>query len=236
MRTTTGFKKRIKFLILIFLFSASQIESVSHGEINLIYTADTAAIIPTTYYIPDISAYKGQCKHPVQVQDLKNKSIARICESDYKNCRMQGSCRLRLKNTFVRLNYIHDHKFDVIEAKKDKCEYATGQTINGKRSCLVPYRSIAADPNFCKPGEVLYIPKVAKMKIKIPGTGKVHDGHFVCQDTGGRIKGTKIDFFTGRHSPRDRANVFASIGLSSPKERLSFVRLRQPQLFNYVKL
>ena len=63
---------------------------------------------------------------------------------------------------------------------------------------LVPYRTIAVDPQFIPYGTVIYIPKARGTKITLPnGKTAVHDGYFFAGDTGGAIKQLHIDVFTG---------------------------------------
>lgn len=59
---------------------------------------------------------------------------------------------------------------------------------------LVPYRTIAAAPNFLKPGTVLFIPTAVGQKLP---DGSRHDGYFFVADKGGSIRGNHIDVFQG---------------------------------------
>jgi len=63
---------------------------------------------------------------------------------------------------------------------------------------LVPFRTIAVDPQFIPYGTVIYIPKARGMKLILPnGNTAIHDGYFFAGDTGGAIKQWHIDVFTG---------------------------------------
>jgi len=63
---------------------------------------------------------------------------------------------------------------------------------------LVPYRTIAVDPQFIPYGTVIYIPTARGMKLLLPnGKTAIHDGYFFAGDTGGAIKQLHIDVFTG---------------------------------------
>lgn len=57
---------------------------------------------------------------------------------------------------------------------------------------LVPFRSVAVDPDLVPIGEPLYIPEFDG--IALPD-GKIHDGCVRADDTGGGIKKRKMDFF-----------------------------------------
>lgn len=63
---------------------------------------------------------------------------------------------------------------------------------------LVPYRTIAVDPQFIPYGSVIYIPKARGTLMTLPDGQMVeHDGYFFAGDTGGAIKQQHIDVFTG---------------------------------------
>lgn len=57
---------------------------------------------------------------------------------------------------------------------------------------LVPFKSVAVDPRVIAIGEPLYIPELDG--IELPD-GSIHDGCVRAEDTGGGIKGRKMDFF-----------------------------------------
>ena len=57
---------------------------------------------------------------------------------------------------------------------------------------LVPFKSVAVDPRVVRLGEPLYIPEFDGMVLP---DGSIHDGCVRADDTGGGIKGKKLDFF-----------------------------------------
>nr|HEX4316367.1 3D domain-containing protein [Kofleriaceae bacterium] len=57
---------------------------------------------------------------------------------------------------------------------------------------LVPFKSVAVDPNVIHIGEPLYIPEFDGMVLP---DGSIHDGCVRADDTGGGIKRRKMDFF-----------------------------------------
>lgn len=66
---------------------------------------------------------------------------------------------------------------------------------------LVPYRTLAVDPQTIPYGTVVYIPAAKGVKVVTPaGNSFVHDGYFFAGDAGGLIKGSHIDVFAGEHS------------------------------------
>lgn len=82
---------------------------------------------------------------------------------------------------------------------------------------LVPFRTIAVDPNFIPYGSVVYIPSIRGQSFKLPdGSTAIHDGYFFAADTGGAIKQNHIDFFVGT----TKTNPFPTIILSKPSPTL----------------
>jgi 3D (Asp-Asp-Asp) domain-containing protein len=75
--------------------------------------------------------------------------------------------------------------------------HAGGGGATGKDSlgCTpVPLRTVAIDPRVVPKRTKLFIKET--VGIKLP-SGGVHDGIWYATDTGGGIKGSKIDLFTG---------------------------------------
>lgn len=71
-----------------------------------------------------------------------------------------------------------------------------GEGVKGYQ--LVPYRTIAVDPNYIPYGTVLYIPAaVGTAFTDSKGQQYIHDGYFFAGDTGGAIKTNHIDVYTG---------------------------------------
>jgi 3D (Asp-Asp-Asp) domain-containing protein len=57
---------------------------------------------------------------------------------------------------------------------------------------LVPFKSVAVDPRVVRIGEPLYVPEFDGLVLP---DGSIHDGCVRADDTGGGIKGRKLDFF-----------------------------------------
>jgi 3D (Asp-Asp-Asp) domain-containing protein len=81
---------------------------------------------------------------------------------------------------------------------------------------LVPYRTIAVDPNVLPYGSVIYVPAARGAAMVLP-TGETfsHDGYFFAGDTGGAIKRNHIDVFCGEMP----SNCFPSFIGSSDNKR-----------------
>lgn len=70
-----------------------------------------------------------------------------------------------------------------------------GATGNDSLGCKpVPLRTVATDPRVVPRRTKLFIAETVGMRL--PGGGR-HDGIWYASDTGGGIKGSKIDLFTG---------------------------------------
>ncbi len=70
-----------------------------------------------------------------------------------------------------------------------------GDSKNSLGCRPVPMRTVAVDPTVIPRRTILFIAETVGMPL--PGGG-VHDGYWYASDTGGAIKGSQIDLFTGR--------------------------------------
>ncbi|WP_245161445.1 3D domain-containing protein [Brevundimonas alba] len=71
-----------------------------------------------------------------------------------------------------------------------------GATGNDSLGCRpVPMRTIATDPRYIPRRTRVFIPETVGMRM---ADGSIHDGYWYASDTGGAIKGQKIDIFTGQ--------------------------------------
>lgn len=73
---------------------------------------------------------------------------------------------------------------------------AMGDDVRGHKP--VPYRTIAVDRSVIPFGSVVFIPAARGSTLHLPdGSVAYHDGFFIAEDTGGRIRGAHIDVFCG---------------------------------------
>jgi 3D (Asp-Asp-Asp) domain-containing protein len=76
--------------------------------------------------------------------------------------------------------------------------YHSGAPGVGNRDSLgcstVPMRTAATDPSVVRRRTILFIPETVGMKMP---DGTLHDGYWYASDTGGGIKGRRIDLYTG---------------------------------------
>jgi len=89
---------------------------------------------------------------------------------------------------------------------RDPKKYPWG--IGSRNNALIPFRSVATDPSVIKGGTVMYSPELDGMKL--PDGSSTHDGCVRADDTGGAIKGARVDWFVAL---KVYANDFYDIGL-----------------------
>ncbi|NUN07493.1 MAG: murein transglycosylase [Bdellovibrio sp.] len=205
----------------------SQAQIVSLLLLPFVWTAcaatkssDGLAMTPTIYYKPTIQNNKTSCSSS-SLRDLLSPdgyTLVTMCEADYKECLMQGSCFVEENETRTSYNY-HSTKDGVarfIKVDLTKCPYGYGV----RSSCLDPYFSAAADLKFHSPGDVIFIPRLVGAVMP---TGEVHDGFIVIRDSGGGITGeSRFDFFTGFLDHKQKANTLARLGFGDPKNLIEY--------------
>lgn len=121
---------------------------------------------------------------------------------------MQGSGSCGTKPSSVCGGGASDKKMinyqNKVTTRPDTCKTTT-TSASGK--CLLTYFSIAADKTHFKMGDVVFIPAMVGLKVKMPdGTEFEHPGYFVVHDVGGAIKGGgRFDFFVGSQNYKKNA-------------------------------
>lgn len=65
---------------------------------------------------------------------------------------------------------------------------------------LIPYRTLAVDPQVVSQDTVLFIPSLAGVHLP---SGEIHDGYFFAHDTGQGTTGHRIDVFVGFEDDED---------------------------------
>lgn len=178
-------------------------------------------LIPTTYRLLIIQKDDEKCDK-ASMKDfmtVKGQKLATVCESTYRRCLIEGSCKIIESNgKVIPIGY---HK---TEDKKnywnlfdmEKCPYGKG--IQG--SCLDPYRTVAADTDYWKVGEVIFVPDFEGVKL---ADGTTHDGFFVVRDTGGAINGQhRFDFFVGILLRNDDENTFSQMKFNDKRSRFEY--------------
>jgi 3D (Asp-Asp-Asp) domain-containing protein len=184
----------------------------------LVGAAQATKLDPTIYFIKSIDLNK-QCAVKRTIYSTDGKAIEKVCAIDYKTCVIEGTCALIDKSETQVINYVDERKGVYLFKEVEKrCPYGYGV----KNICLDPYYTVAADLNFHRPGEVIFIDKVKGTKLP---NGEVHDGFFIVRDRGGAIKGAnRFDFYTGLLHYKNDENPFTPLGLAgrNQSESISF--------------
>jgi len=135
----------------------------------------------------------GACALPanrgVELYTLDGYFFGRASERYACSLKLEGSGLLRDGRV---VNYTGSCKFGygTCFEQLDTAEYPFGRGA-GQRP-LIPFKSVAVDPRVIRLGEPLYIPEFDGMTLP---DGSIHDGCVRADDTGGGIKGRKMDFF-----------------------------------------
>lgn len=197
-------------LLLPFFWTACAASKSSEG----------LSMVATIYYKPTIQNNKTSCSAN-SLRDLlspEGYTLVTLCEANYKECLLQGSCVVEENDVRTSYNY-HSTKEGVarfIKVDTAKCPFGYGV----RSSCLDPYFSAAADLKFHSPGDVIFIPRLVGSVLP---HGEVHDGFIVIRDSGGGIVGeNRFDFFTGYLDHKHKDNIFAHLGFSDPKSRIEY--------------
>lgn len=187
----------MKFIALILLALTTNV----HGE-NL---------HPSVYFITKSSTDGENCSTMKNLLDKKNQTLAHVCKDFYKKCVLEGTCLITQGNKNFILNYsetIQDiPRFSLNDASR--CPFGIG--VN--EICLDPFYTVAADLNYHKAGDVIYVNKLKGLKLP---NNDVHSGYVIVRDRGGGIKGrNRFDFFTGTYHYTDPKNTMSQVGFSS---------------------
>lgn len=131
--------------------------------------------------------------------DSKCRSLRTVSQDFHDKLCVQGSGKLATGET--------------VSFAKRGCECATECPRTGHRICyelleaaafpwgrgatgqaITPLRTIAVDPEQIPLGTAVYIPEMNGLRDL---EGKAHDGCFLAQDRGSKVKGRHLDFFVG---------------------------------------
>lgn len=207
-----------RLLSLSLLLCASALLSACAENSN----SDDNQVVPTIYYKPTLqTASATQCSSSdiQNVTSVTGKVLETLCEADYKNCVLQGSCFIVDKRGEKKSYNVHSRREGTIrfsQVNLEKCRYGFGVS----NTCLDPYFSVAADLTFYKLGDVIFVPRL--VGVPLP-TGEVHDGFLVVRDKGGGIIGiNRFDFYTGFINHKSAENIFSRLGFSDRQSRFDF--------------
>ena len=142
---------------------------------------------------PDSVPRRGACALPasrwVELYTSDGYFFGRVPERYACSLKLEGSGLMRDDRV---VNYTGACKFGygTCFEQLDVIDFPFGRGA-GLRP-LIPFKSVAVDPRVVPLGEPLYIPEFDGMVLP---DGSIHDGCVRADDTGGGIKGRKLDFF-----------------------------------------
>lgn len=185
---------------------------------------NTYKLWATYYYLPEITEDSGT----IPLRDMKGQELGpRLTLRHWCDTAMEGSVKINYKNGDAKtFNYQGVTNEYFVDCKsifprhpaigKTKYREANGVYGDGLDDYILsPYRTLATDVTFIKPGTALYIPKARGAKILLPsGRTITHDGYFFAADKGGAIKGSHVDVYIGVSK---KASFFPWIGSSESK-------------------
>lgn len=143
------------------------------------------------YWAVDESEYPASSR--VAIRDVRGNVIARTSWTFRRHLLMEGSGRLRDGRNVTYQRHVNG------EARFRITKFQWGAGIG---ECpLVPYRTLAVDPEFIRLGTRVFIPEFEGARLP---DGTIHDGMFVAHDRSRYIRGARIDVFArnGKSSAR----------------------------------
>ncbi len=190
-------------------------------------------ISPTIYFFPRVYEHPS-CKDTfskiedqllIQLKDRSGETLFNICNGGFKACLLQGSCEVATNDGDLAIvNVVNPNGLNpsfTVLPKGHPCRHGLG--VNS--SCLDAFYTVAADLTVHKPGDVIFIPAVAKAKIQL-GPNHVHNGYFIVRDRGGVIKGeNRFDFFSGRLHWNNSKNPFTRLGLGDKRTSYEYFKV-----------
>ena len=155
-----------------------------------------------TYYdFPNEGDFEGA---QVPLKNARCDTIASVAKGFYDAVCVQGSGTLRRGSTvsFAKRDCACAEICPRTEQKicfdeLDPKEFPWGRGAAGKP--ITPLLTVAVDPEVIPLGTAVYVPELDGLPRDQDGTSR-HDGCFVAQDKGLKVKGRHLDIFTGHAS------------------------------------
>ena len=139
----------------------------------------------TFYWLIDEAAPRYRGKARAELEDVRGHVIATTSVRFRNDLIREGSGHLRDGRTVAYDRRLHGtNRFRIVAS-----EYGVGRL----GCALVPYRTVAVDPRFVKPGTTISIPQLKGARLP---DGTIHDGIFVANDRG-QFRGPHVDLFVG---------------------------------------
>jgi len=158
----------------------------------------------TWYYLPQVSSVKVG----YALRDPNGEPLGPVLsDRDWCHAAMEGSVRVQQGESCTTYNYAGTSASHHVNCSRyfghnigyNKFRVANGPFGDGVRDyILVPFRTIAVDPERIPYGSVLFIPEARGQTIPLQdGRTAEHDGYFFAADTGRAISGNHIDVYLG---------------------------------------
>lgn len=200
---------------------------------------DKLSLWATSYWLPRVESKSSG----FALRDMNGNSLgAMLTRREWCDAAMEGSIQVKdeqgILTTYNYAGTSSAHQVDCSAyynhspSHKVKFRVAHGEYGDGVQNYkLVPFRSIAVDPNYYPYGSVIYIPAARGNVINLPnGETAVHDGYFYAVDTGGLIKANHIDVFRGIES-----KITQSWIKSNSSATFSAYLVDDPQIKDYME-
>lgn len=171
------------------------------ARINLEGVGRSLGTFRNTYYdFPSEADFDGA---KVPLKSARCETIANVPRGFFESVCVQGSGTLRSGMTvsFAKRDCACAELCPRTEQKicfdsLDPTAYPWGRGATGKP--ITPLLTVAVDTDVIPLGTALYVPELDGAPRDNAGT--LHDGCFIAQDRGIRVKGKHVDFFTGHAS------------------------------------
>lgn len=194
---------------------------------------------PTIYYIQTVDVDKD-CSAKKNILDEKGNVLFKVCKDHYKTCVIEGTCAVvedgaiaTSDENVTLINYLKQDKsgkYLFKEINTDRCPFGLGVS----NICLDPYYSVAADLDYNKPGDVIFVPKLKG--ISLPN-GDTHSGFLIVRDKGGAIKGAnRFDFYTGFMNYKDDKNPFTHLGFADSDNNIEYRKATAQEAQQFKKM
>lgn len=148
--------------------------------------APVLAKLRNTYYYVVLEAEYAKDPVDAVILDMSDNVLARVSKRFKRALNIEGSGRL-IDGRVV--NYAG------IRNKEVRYRFTQSPYGDGVGTCpLIPFHTIAVDPNLIPMGSVVRIDETVGMALP---DGSIHDGLWRAEDVGGAIQKDRVDLFVG---------------------------------------
>lgn len=196
---------RTHFALLSIFFISLANYATAAGTEKLV---KIGSLKPTFYWVAVETAEAAERNK--ELKDMDGNVMARVTEQFDKDIRMEGTGKM-LDGRILNFAGRAPKEGGGLEVRFLVCPPEAPYGYGLDFIPLVPFRSVAVDPEVVKIGSKIYIPKA--VGILLPD-GTRHDGYFMAVDIGSAIKNKRIDMFTAYG---DQSKVFEDGGLVNMK-------------------